>query len=69
MPGTHPSYPPEFRRQMVELVRSGRSPEELGSRLGMRPTAGKPTSTTANLTTECSIGPEGENLRDPNLPF
>ena len=25
MPGTHPPYPPEFRRQMVELVRSGRS--------------------------------------------
>ena len=22
-------YPPEFRRQMVELVRTGRSPEEL----------------------------------------
>ncbi len=29
MPGTHPPYPPEFRRQMVELVRSGRSPEVL----------------------------------------
>lgn len=23
-------YPPEFRQQMVELVRSGRTPEELG---------------------------------------
>ena len=23
-------YPPEFRRQMVELVRTGRTPEELG---------------------------------------
>lgn len=29
MPGSHPPYPPEFRRQMVELVRAGRSPEEL----------------------------------------
>lgn len=29
MPGTHPPYPPEFRRQMVKLVRTGRSPEEL----------------------------------------
>ena len=29
MPRTRPSYPPEFRRQMVELVRAGRSPEEL----------------------------------------
>ena len=24
-----PPYPPEFRRQMIELVRVGRSPEEL----------------------------------------
>ena len=29
MPRTRPPYPPEYRRQMVELVRSGRSPEEL----------------------------------------
>ena len=29
MPKTRPPYSPEFRRQMVELVRSGRSPEEL----------------------------------------
>ena len=26
---TRPPYPSEFREQMVELVRSGRSPEEL----------------------------------------
>ena len=29
MPGTHAPYPPEFRRQIVDLVRSGRSIEEL----------------------------------------
>ena len=29
MPKGHPPYAPEFRRQMVELVRSGRTPEEL----------------------------------------
>lgn len=29
MAKTHPPYPPEFRRQMVELVRAGRTPEEL----------------------------------------
>ena len=29
MPKSHPPYPPEFRRQMVELVRSGRTPREL----------------------------------------
>jgi transposase len=29
MPRTRRAYPPEFRRQMVELVRSGRNPNEL----------------------------------------
>ena len=29
MPRTRPPYAPEFRRQMIELVRSGRTPEEL----------------------------------------
>lgn len=30
MPKSHPPYPEEFRRQMVELVRSGRTPGALG---------------------------------------
>ena len=29
MPKFRVPYPPEFRRQMVELVRSGRTPEQL----------------------------------------
>jgi transposase len=29
MPRTHPPYPPEFRRQMVELARTGRTPGQL----------------------------------------
>ena len=29
MAKTRPPYPPEFRRQIVELVRAGRSPEDL----------------------------------------
>ncbi len=29
MASTRPPYAPEFRRQMVELVRAGRTPEEL----------------------------------------
>ena len=29
MPKSHAPYPPEFRRRMVELVRSGRTPESL----------------------------------------
>ena len=30
MPNPRRPYPPEFRRRMVELVRAGRTPEELG---------------------------------------
>jgi len=29
MPGSHPPYPPEFKRQMVELVRAGRTSQSL----------------------------------------
>ncbi len=29
MPKARPPYPPEYRQQMIELVRSGRTPEEL----------------------------------------
>lgn len=29
MPKTRPPYSPEFRRQMVDLVRAGRTPEDL----------------------------------------
>lgn len=29
MPGNHPEYAPEFRRQLIELARAGRSPAEL----------------------------------------
>ena len=29
MPRTRPPYPPEYRQQIVDLVRAGRSPEEL----------------------------------------
>ncbi len=29
MAKTHPPYTPEFRRQMVNLIRAGRSPDEL----------------------------------------
>ena len=29
MPRSRPPYPPEFRQQMIDLVRSGRTPWEL----------------------------------------
>jgi len=38
MPRSRPPYPPEFRRRMVELVRAGRSPEELAEEF--EPSAG-----------------------------
>ena len=34
MPRSHAPYPPEFRRQMVELVRAGRTPGELAKEFG-----------------------------------
>jgi transposase len=30
MPKTRPPYPPQLRARLIALVRSGRSPEELG---------------------------------------
>lgn len=37
MPKSRPPYPAEFRQRMVELVRAGRSPEDLAERF--EPTA------------------------------
>lgn len=37
MPRTHAPYPPEFRQQMVELVRAGRKPFELAREFGCSP--------------------------------
>ena len=36
MAKTRGPYPPEFRRQMVELVHAGRTPEELAQSLNRR---------------------------------
>ena len=38
MPRTHAAYSPEFRHRMVELVRAGRTPEELAKKF--EPSAG-----------------------------
>ncbi|UGS36069.1 Insertion element IS6110 uncharacterized 12.0 kDa protein [Capillimicrobium parvum] len=35
MPRTRPAYPPEFRREAVELLRAGRTPRELSESLGV----------------------------------
>lgn len=32
MPKSHPPYPPEYKKRLVELVRAGRNPEELAAK-------------------------------------
>lgn len=34
MPKSHAPYPPEFRQQMIELVRAGKMPAELSREFG-----------------------------------
>ncbi len=41
MPRTRPPYPPEYRQQIIDLVRAGRSPEELAREF-------EPTAQTIN---------------------
>lgn len=35
MPRTRPAYPPEFRREAIDLLRAGRTPRELSESLGV----------------------------------
>ncbi len=37
MPRSRPPYPPEFRREAVQMVRSGRSVRDVAESLGMTP--------------------------------
>jgi transposase len=37
MPRSRPPYPPEFRREAVQMVRSGRSVKDVAESLGMTP--------------------------------
>ncbi len=67
MPRSRKSYPPEFRRQLTELVRAGRSPESLAKefepsaqtiRTWMKQAARDAGERTDGLTT-----PERDELR------
>jgi transposase len=56
MAKTRPPYTPEFRRQMVELVRAGRSPEELAQEFeptaqSIRNWSARPSATPAVAAT------------------
>jgi transposase len=35
VPKTRPAYPPEFRREAVQMLRAGRTPRELSQSLGV----------------------------------
>jgi len=58
MAKTRPPYPPEFRRQMVELVRAGRSPEELAQEF--EPTAQSIRNWVGRA--ECDAGRRSDGL-------
>jgi transposase len=49
MPRTRPAYPPEFRQQMVQLVKAGRTAEELSKEF--EPTA----QTIHNGVKQCDL--------------
>ncbi|WP_409148137.1 transposase [Pseudoxanthobacter sp. M-2] len=62
MPRTRPPYAPEFRRQMIELVRSGRTPEELARQY--EPSAQAFRNWVAEADREVSRGSDGVTLED-----
>ena len=59
MPKSRPPYPAAFRQQMVELVRSGRSPGELAREF--EPSAEAIRKWVAQ--TECDAGERSDGLR------
>jgi transposase len=63
MPRTHAPYSPEFRRQMVELVRAGRDPEELSREF--EPTAQSIRNwVAAEAAPQASQAKRGDGQRD-----
>ncbi len=67
MPRTREPYPPEFRRQMIELVKAGRTPEELSREF--EPTAQtihnwvRQTDIDAGVRSDGVTSLEGDELR------
>jgi transposase len=57
MPRTRPPYPPEFREQIIELVRAGRTPEELAEEY--EPTAVTIRSWVAQADRDAGHRPDG----------
>lgn len=49
MPKTRPPYPSHLRARLIELARSGRSPEDLGARLAVFDSSEAGTTRTAGI--------------------
>ena len=60
MPKTRPPYSPEFRRQMVDLVRAGRSPEDLSREF-------EPTAQSIGVWVAAADKQEGRREELPGL--
>ena len=63
MPRTRPPYAPEFRQQMIELVRAGRTPEELSREF-------EPTAQTIHnwaLQADCDGGRRNDGATSQEL--
>ena len=64
MSRTHAPYPPEFRRQIVELVRAGRKPFELAREFGCSPQSIHLWVAEANLASGEGQATTNEPLND-----
>jgi hypothetical protein len=63
MPKTRPPYPPQLRARLIELARSGRTPEELGGSSNRPPRrSGLKTRSSWPCAPHESLTPGGENL-------
>lgn len=58
---TKPPYPAAFREQMIELVKAGRSPEELAREFGCT------AQSIHNWLGRASLGSDGKPSKDPGL--
>ena len=58
---TKPPYPAAFREQMIELVKAGRSPEELAREFGCT------AQSIHNWLGRASLGSDGKPSKDPDL--
>ncbi len=67
MPRTHPPYPPEFRRQIVELARQGRSAWDLAKEFEPNPTTIVSWIRAANIEADAAGDADAEEAETTRL--